>query len=343
MHQARNIERELQIHQALLDELLKHSCQAIVLLNTDAEIMFCSQSIKAITGYETEELIGKTAFEFFQPSDIPAAMKQHQYLTGFDKSNFASLIQIRNKEENLIWIDVHVKNLLHVPGMQAIFVLLKMNTDSGVEERKLVQAVIEAKEKEREFLASELHDNVSQVITATKMLVDVARFRSNKDELLHLSSTNLQLIADEIRKLSYSMVSYDLREFGLVFAVNGFINTISKACPINFHINLEEAAVAELSVEQQLHLYRIIQEATNNIIRHAEASMAEIAITKQDGLIYLLIIDNGKGFSINRLKRGMGLSSIANRVKLLQGHFHVRGPQGKGTTIEIHFPIKAIV
>jgi PAS domain S-box-containing protein len=326
------------LYPQLLNELLKRSSQAILLLDTDAEIIFCSSGMQSITGYTCEELTGRTAFDFFHPDDLPAAKQQHQQITGLHE-NAASLIQIRNKEGHMIWIDVVVNNMLHVPGIEALFVLLKKSSDVSAEERKLVQAVAQAKEQEREFLATELHDNINQIITATKLLVDTARYNSNKEELLQLSSDNLQLVADEIRKLSYSMVSYDLQEFGLSFAVNAFITTISRGCPVRFRTTLEQQVLEVLTSDQQLQLYRIIQESINNIIRHAQASLADITLTGKDGLVYLTISDNGKGFSMNRLKPGVGMASITNRVKILKGHFHVRAPQGKGTTIEIHFPV----
>ena len=327
------------VHQAILNELLKRGSQAIVLLDTEAKIVFCSQSIMSITGYEPTELIGRSAFDFFHPPDLPAAKQHHQYVTDVNENSFAAVIQIRNKQEDMIWIDAVVNNLLHVPEINALFVVLKNSSNAGAEERKLVEAVAEAKEQERQFLASELHDNINQIITATKLLVDTARFNPGKEQLLRLSSENLQLVADEIRKLSYSMVTYDLQEFGLAFAVKSFLATISKASVVRFRIRSEESAMKMITAQQQLQVYRIIQEATNNIIRHAEASSAEITLRVRENLIYLVINDNGKGFSMNRFKPGMGLSSISNRIKVLQGHFHVRAPKGTGTTIEIHFPV----
>jgi PAS domain S-box len=342
MDNAMKIQPAPNIYKALLNELLKCSSHAVVLLNEDAEIIFSSESLESITGYSIDELKGKTAFDFFHPDDLTAAREQHNYLTGLNENTATSVIQIRNKKGEMIWIDVVVKNLLHVPAISALFVLLKKSSDVGTEERKLLKAVTDAKEQERQFLASELHDNINQMIGATKLLVDTARRRANKEELLQLSSAHLQMVTDEIRKLSYSMVSYDLQEFGLKFAVNAFITMMSMGCAVKFHVTMEEEALTFLTVDQQLQVYRIIQEGTNNIIRHAKATDAEITISSLEDLIYLVIKDNGKGFSVTKLKPGIGLSNITNRIKLLRGHFHVRAPKDIGTTIEIHFPVQGI-
>jgi PAS domain S-box-containing protein len=339
MDQLKNMKQETERYQALVEELLTHSAQAVVLLNTEAEIIFCSQTIAALTGYEPGALLGKTVFDFFHLTGFPAAWKQYLYFTKHKETASVSLLQLRNSQGHLIWVDAVVKNLLDVQEVNALLVLLKKNCDAGTEERKLVQAVTAAREQEREWLATELHDNVNQIITATKLLVDAARLTLSPDELLRLASVNLQSAADEIRKLSYSMVGFDLQEEGLAFAVDALLATISRTGAVTFRATFDEAAVAVLTADQQRHVYRLIQEGVNNIIKHAAATHAEIALTRQEELIYLVMADNGKGFSGNSRKPGVGLASMTNRVKLLGGHYHVRAPEGQGTTIEIHFPV----
>jgi PAS domain S-box-containing protein len=339
MDQLKNTKPGTEGYQTLVEELLTHSAQAVVLLNAEAEITFCSQTVAALTGYEPGALLGKKAFDFFHLAGLPAAWKQYLYFTKHKANASVSLLQLRNRQGHLIWADAVVRNLLDVQGVNALLVLLKKNCDAGKEERKLVQAVTAARDHERELLAAELHDNVNQIITASKLLVDAARRTLCPDELLRLASVNLQSAVDEIRKLSYSMVGFDLQEQGLAFAVNTLLATISSTGAVTFRTTVDEAAVAVLTAEQQRHVYRLIQEGVNNIIKHAAATHAEITLTRQEDLVYMVIADNGKGFSRNTQKPGVGLASMTNRVKLLGGHFHVRAPEGQGTTIEIHFPV----
>jgi PAS domain S-box-containing protein len=331
--------QDLSLYKTLLSEVLKRSSSAILLLNSQAEIIFCTPAITSLTGYNCEELIGKSAFEYLHPADIPAARLQHDYLLKEKENASAFVIRIRNKYGQMIWIEMVAKNWLHAGEINGVFVLLKSDSDGGVEELKLVKAVAAAKEGEREFLATELHDNINQVITATKLIVDSALLRIEREDLLKLASENLQLAIEEIRKLTYSMVSYDLQEFGLSFALQAFMKTVSCATGALFHTSLQEDAVNKLSKDQQLHVYRILQESITNIIRHSGATITEIALSRKEDQIQLTITDNGKGFSLNRLKPGLGLSSITNRVKILEGHFHVHSEPSKGTSIEINFPI----
>jgi PAS domain S-box-containing protein len=325
--------------EALLNELLTQSSQAIALLSTDGAVLFCSQSIHALTGYEREELVGRSAFDFFHPSGLEAVRQQLSYLMELGENASASLVPVLGKQDEIIWMDVVVKNLLHMPPIHALFCVLKRSVGREEEERRLLKAVTEAQEEERAFLALELHDNINQIITATKLLVEMARQSPCPQQWLPLASSNLQLAADEIRKLSSTRVSFDVGEYGLTCAIETFIATLSRASDVIFEVKLDKAAAAVLTNDQQLHLYRIIQEGVNNMVRHSGASRAEINLSRTDHFIYLSITDNGKGFSPGQLKTGIGLKSITYRVKLLKGHFQLRAPKGKGTTLEIHFPV----
>jgi signal transduction histidine kinase len=216
--------------------------------------------------------------------------------------------------------------------------LRQSSDDKSRYENLITQSIIRAKEEEREFLATELHDNINQIISTSRLLIDAARTGGNREELLRLSSEHLQMATNEIRKLSHSMVSYDLQQFGLQHAVGSFVDTVSKGTGIFFTF-LFEPGIEQLTSEQNLHLYRVIQESVNNIIKHAEASRVLIRISREEKIMTLLIEDNGKGFSFNDIKPGMGMASIRNRVKLLEGHLHITAPKGQGTSIEIHFPM----
>jgi PAS domain S-box-containing protein len=324
----------------LLDEVLKQSTQAIVLLNTEAVITYCTGAIEFITGYRSDEVIGKSAFLFFQPMDLPATRLHHEALHKEKQYSASSLVLIRHKNGSLVWVDLLVKNLLHKPAIDGLFAAIKRSSDqNSVEDAKLAKAIVAAKEEEREFIATELHDNINQLITSSKLLVDAAKESENHEEILNLCSKNLKQAAEEIRRLSYSLVSYNLQEFGLLSAVTSFIETITIVNTIHFNVDFAPEAENVLTTEQRLHVYRIIQEGVTNILKHAAATEVLISFFQCEGLVYLTIKDNGLGFSVTKQKAGVGMASIMNRIKFLKGHFHLTAPANQGTTIEIHFPL----
>src|SRR3954470_945358 len=119
MEYSAKIKQELAFYQALLNELLDSSCQTIVLMDSDSKIVFSTDNIKTLIGYEPGELTGKSAFDFFQP-DLHASKDRYKYLTEVYENTSFSLLQIQNKDGALLWIDVTVKNLLNVPKIQSI-------------------------------------------------------------------------------------------------------------------------------------------------------------------------------------------------------------------------------
>lgn len=327
------------ISHVLLHELLKRYAQSIVLLDKEGKIIFCSDNIREIGGYLREELIGKNAFDYLLPTEVSISKQHHEELLRQMGHAASALMQVRHKDGSLIWVDVVAKELAHPIFLNSLLILVKKSSESTEDESYLAQAIARAKEEERGYLATELHDNVNQIITATKLLVDTARTTKDKEELLKQSSFNLQLAAEEIRRLSYSLASFDLHEYGLWQAVNSFIQTLKMVAAIHFTIRIDVPSERILTSDQRLHVYRIIQEALTNTLKHAEASEVLINLERKNEMVQLTIRDNGKGFSISKQKPSVGLSSITSRVKVLKGHFHITAPANKGTTIEIHFPV----
>jgi PAS domain S-box-containing protein len=324
---------------ALLCEALDKCSQSILLLNAEADIIYSTPHVEKISGYKAEDLIGTNAFKYFLQGDVPSAKEYHEILLGQADYTGSALVQVVHKNGHAIWIEAIAKNVMHNPTLNCILVFLRQSSDDKSRYENLItQSIIRAKEEEREFLATELHDNINQIISTSRLLIDAARTGGNREELLRLSSEHLQMATNEIRKLSHSMVSYDLQQFGLQHAVGSFVDTVSKGTGIFFTF-LFEPGIEQLTSEQNLHLYRVIQESVNNIIKHAEASRVLIRISREEKIMTLLIEDNGKGFSFNDIKPGMGMASIRNRVKLLEGHLHITAPKGQGTSIEIHFPM----
>jgi PAS domain S-box-containing protein len=323
----------------LLGEVLRHTSQLIVFLNAQSEIVFCTENIKELYGYKKEEVISRSVFDFFLPCDKPALKEKLDKLIERNGPTASAVLQLKNKEGRVEWIEISVKKSAHQFPPNYLFVVVKRIRDNGAYEKQLTRAIAAAKEEERRHIAAELHDNVNQIITASKLLVDTALKRVDKEELLQECSYQLEVAAEEIRKLSYSLVNQKLPEFNFRQAVEDFIATMKIASQINFNLSFNSFTDNAMSSEQCLHLYRIIQEAVINIVKHAEASTVQINLTKGNELNYLIIKDDGKGIVMKGTNHGMGLSGITNRVKVLKGHFYMTAPDCGGTTIEIHFPL----
>jgi PAS domain S-box-containing protein len=210
-----------------------------------------------------------------------------------------------------------------------------------LERQKVIgQATIDSQEKERAEIGKELHDNVNQILTTTKLYLDMAQSNAElRDELLQKASRNVMHVINEIRYLSRSLADPSIGDLGLVDSVKNLVNDIQKTGKLDVRLSITGAPDAVLEQGKKLMVFRIIQEALNNIVRHAQASLAQINLKQQGSVFYLEIEDNGIGLEPDLLAYGAGLNDIKNRVYLVDGNFQIKAAPQKGVTLSISFII----
>jgi PAS domain S-box-containing protein len=209
-------------------------------------------------------------------------------------------------------------------------------------QKMLTQATIDGQEKERKEIGKELHDNINQILSTTKLYLDLAQntAEGNTAELITISSRNIMEAINEIRKLSRSLVPPTLGDLGLIESIKDLCDAFisMKTFNIDFvHRNVREKHVPD---NQKLMLFRIIQEQTNNIVKHAKASNVKIELKASKGILNLEIADDGRGFDPAKTKKGVGLNNIVNRVELFNGTVDIIAVPGQGCTVRVAIPVK---
>jgi len=206
-------------------------------------------------------------------------------------------------------------------------------------QRKLVRASIESQERERHEIGRELHDNINQILAVTKAYIEASTQEEDmRDELLDRSIKNLQMAINEIRKISKSLVPPVMDKNGLVDSVQDLIENIRLVNPFAINFSYEKEHLRNVSSQQQLALYRIVQEQFNNIIKHAQAHNVNIELIEKNNFIDLNIQDDGKGFDPKERRKGVGLSNILSRIELFDGKLEVISSKGHGCTLKVHVP-----
>lgn len=206
-------------------------------------------------------------------------------------------------------------------------------------QRKLVRASIESQERERAEIGRELHDNINQILAVTKAYIEASLQEEDmQEELIQRSVKNLQLAINEIRKISKSLVPPVMDKNGLIDSVQDLIENIRLVNPFSINFLYENEELRNVSPQQQLALYRIVQEQFNNIIKHAQAHNVYIELLEGNNYIDLWIKDDGKGFDPKERRKGVGLSNILSRIELFDGKLEVISSKGKGCTLKIHVP-----
>lgn len=211
-----------------------------------------------------------------------------------------------------------------------------------VQKQKMInKATIEAQEKERNRISAELHDNVNQLLMSAKLHIGVGQMRpENQDEMLSKASQYVLMAVEEIRNLSKTLNSHILHVVGLKKCITEIANNMKLAAELEVTVDVIDDLENLLNNEQQLMIYRIVQEQSNNILKYAEASEVFISIRTFDQKIELLISDNGKGFNKKEQKaKGIGFINIFNRVDAHNGKVTITSSPGNGCLLEVLFPI----
>src|SRR5690606_33713571 len=204
--------------------------------------------------------------------------------------------------------------------------------------------VLEAEERERRRIAADLHDGVGQLLSAALLNLNQTRsLTEESSEARKLLERSLAIVGesyDEMRSLSHQMMPNALLKSGLASSVKEFLSKIDGE---KMKVGLDVVGLNErLDPQIETSLYRVIQEAVTNVVKHAEATRLSIQMFRDEEGITATIEDNGKGFDPTQkeLSEGVGMKNIFSRINLLGGHLEVDSAPGRGTFILVQIPNK---
>jgi signal transduction histidine kinase/ligand-binding sensor domain-containing protein len=210
--------------------------------------------------------------------------------------------------------------------------------------------LIDSQESERKRIAASLHDSLSQSLIVMK---NWAVMGSKKLPGDHQAQQTFAEISDaassalaEVREISYNLGPYQLERLGLSETIKEMVNKVAAAAAIRFDTSIEHCD-GRLSKEAEIAVFRILQEAANNIVKHSGASEASLSMTVEGPRMRVLVRDNGCGFTpgghstmggVPR-RQGFGLFGMSERMKMIGGSFSVESAPGRGTRIRLELPV----
>ena len=208
--------------------------------------------------------------------------------------------------------------------------------------RDALRRVVSGQELERQRLARELHDETGQALTS--MLLGLKGIEEAKDEddkrrsILALRELVVSTLHD-VRRLAVELRPKALDDFGLVPALERLAETFAEQTNIDVHV---EAALGEARPAEEIEtaLYRIVQEALTNVVKHANAKTVSVSLTRNDDRVAVVIEDDGRGFDPSaNSDEGLGLVGMRERIALVNGRLSVESGGDQGTTIAVEVPI----
>ncbi len=203
--------------------------------------------------------------------------------------------------------------------------------------QQLLQSQIETQEETMDLLGKELHDNVGQLLSSTKMLIGITeRSLDNPPDTLIIAEDTLGKAINELRSLSKSLSKEWLQQFNFIENLSAEATRINASKKIT--IAFTHPNNLPLNPDKQIILFRIVQEAIQNALKHAKAYFIQISIVEKSAILELTINDNGKGFDYATTQKGLGIMNIEYRTQLLGGTVNWHSNYN-GTTIHIKLPI----
>lgn len=200
-----------------------------------------------------------------------------------------------------------------------------------------VESEILASEKERSWLAADMHDDLGPLLSATKMSLSAIGAKNKADlVLLEESMQQIDVVNAKIRSLARGLMPDILLQKGLQLALQQFIKTLGNAYTLSIELKLQP--MPPISDNASIHLYRIIQEIIHNCLKHARANQLVIKVYTKNNELILAAADDGIGFKTfkrTHQPKGFGLTGIQNRVHLLNGRFNLRSHPGTSYFIQI--------
>jgi signal transduction histidine kinase len=209
----------------------------------------------------------------------------------------------------------------------------------------LNEQLMKAQEQERTRIAGELHDGIMQEMLAVTMMLGTAKRRisdaAEGKATIDKAQQKLIQLGTDLRQLSHELHPPMLQEAGLPEAVREYCDQFSTGCRIPLSCAADEE-VRDLSRGAALALFRILQEALGNAAKHAHAKQITVRLTRSEGVVTLVVSDDGVGFDRTQLgvSRGLGLITIRERAGQLNGTFEVETAPGLGTTLRVVIPFR---
>jgi len=336
--------------------ILDASIDRIRYIDKDMKIIWANKTTAMALNMSTEDLVGHACYKLFVGRDTPCKGCPTVIAREMGKIERAVMYQpkVKGIEGESYW-DTYCVPLKNDAGEIESFIQIARNvTDQKRAEEQihtLTQELMRAQESERQMISRELHDCVAQDLSSIKIGVETLfdnqpTIPPDISQKVSEMSKTLRECIREVRDLSYDLRPPVLDELGLVQALFQYCHDFSEDNGINVDFHSAGMKNLRLDFDTEINLYRLIQEGLANIKKHADADHVTIKLVTAFPNVVLRIEDNGKGFDVQKRlatlseEKRMGIRSMEQRAKLLQGEMEIQSKPMQGTKISIMLPYK---
>jgi signal transduction histidine kinase len=204
--------------------------------------------------------------------------------------------------------------------------------------KQISEAREDARETERSDIGKELHDNVNQLLGASRMYLELGtKGGTNSQEYFSRSSEYMLTAIEEIRKLTRGLITDIIKNLGLCEGIENLCRDIMEITSLKISLDLKNFSEQRTDDKFKLNIFRIIQEQINNIIKHAGARNVLLSLSHKNNSVFLSIADDGVGFDTATTRTGVGIDNITSRAAQYNGTVNFTSQPKKGCLLAIKF------
>ncbi|MBT7995435.1 MAG: HAMP domain-containing protein [Bacteroidetes bacterium] len=325
-------------------ERLKHFYEAThdgIVLHKHNKTLLFNQAISKLSGYTEAELYDK------KMDDI---VLNYQLLINKKINDSALVVESILQKKNGLNLQIEIQEsqieykgqVINATVIRDISKRKAVENDLKTERRRRLRAVIDGQDAERQRLSRELHDGLGQNLIATKLKLEMTTDKKSSEsvDIIREIGESFDKTIDEVRRISNNLMPAALAEFGIAAALRLLSEEMGEKKDLEVYFK-SKGEFTLLTSQAKTYLFRIAQEALNNVIKHANAKSIKLSLMQNDFKVVLKIEDDGCGFDPQNIQSisSNGLYNMRERVNLLQGSLEIFSLAGKGTQISVTIPI----
>lgn len=321
-------------------EALPDGC---VIVDREGTIRDLNASAERLFGYAREELLGENV-EILVPDRFRAVHEEQRaaYSREPHVRPMGIGLELRARRKDGAELPVEI-GLSPIETPDGLYVIASIHdVTDRIRLRAFGSGLLRGAEEERRRIARELHDDTAQSLSALLLRLQMARRTADPEkheEMLKEMHGEILRASESVRRILRGLRPPALEEVGVVAAIRAHLR--SALADTGLEVELDAAPVEDvLSGDAKLALYRIVQEAISNVLRHAEADRVSIHIATADGKVVATVADDGRGFDVAKAAggRGLGILGMQERALLLGGRVSVKSERDDGTRVRIELP-----
>jgi len=336
----KRVEKALKISETKFRNIFNNSSDPIVIISNKYKFLEVNEVFLKVTGYTLEDTQIMKLTEIITDPYLPLMVENLSRI--FHNEHQPALeCEIKSKTKVTFPAEINSK-LIEFEGELALISVIRNITERKQLESRILDTIIFTEEKEREKFARNLHDELGPLLSSIKMYVNSLSAVTEKPKHDFITA-QLKIILKEViqstKELSNDLSPHVLANYGLLAALEWFINQLKPHINIVFETNLKDQRFPS---SMELSVYRIIKELINNTVKHAQATKITIKLFLILKSIHLHYSDNGTGFNENWLNNyefmGMGMSNIVSRCRSINATSKFFNNAPKGMAFEMQLP-----